>query len=145
MITRRGVKVSPRNFADIKFGGKEKSLVEAKKHRDWVLKQYPPTSKVDLCMQVRATNTSGIAGVHRRQRSEAYAFWEARTQLPDGAILTKKFSTGVYGEEVAKAKAIEERKKQLAQIEGQPYLHSPAARELWRERRTTRPSTSDLR
>lgn len=131
MISRQGVKVSPRNFADIKYGGVKRSLQAAKKHRDDVLKLFPPMSKIDLCKKIRNTNTSGIAGVHRRERSQVYAYWEARTQLPGGVILTKKFSVGVYGEEGAKAKALAERQKQLANVEGQPYLHSPAARKLY--------------
>lgn len=131
MISRQGMKVSPRNFADIKYGSKEESLAAATKHRDEVLKQFPPMSKVDHCTKVRNTNTSGIAGVNRRQRSEDYAYWEARTQLPNGAILTRKFAVTVYGEEGAKAKAIAERQKQLKQVAGQPYVHSPAARQLY--------------
>lgn len=129
MITRNGVKVSTRNFADLKYGSPKKSHEAAKKHRDDILKRFPPISEIDLCTRIRNTNTSGIAGVHRRQCS--LRVLGSEPQLPDGVVLTKKYSVNLYGEEDAKANAIEERRKQLGNLEGQPYLHGPAARQLY--------------
>jgi hypothetical protein len=131
MISRNGVKVSAKNFADLKYGSEHKALEAAKKHRDGVLERFPPISKIEVCNILRSTNTSGMAGVNRRQRTENYAYWEARTQLPGNVIRSKKFSVSKYGEDGARKKAIEERAKQLKEIEGQPYLHSPSARRLY--------------
>lgn len=138
-ITRKGKKVALKNFADIVHGGEEKALAAAMAYRDKAMADHPPMSKIELCQKVRSTNTSGIAGVFRRQISENYAFWAARTQLPDGRILSRKFSINQYGEDGAKLHAIQERARQLACLGGEEYLHSPAARQLQKQLRTKRP------
>ena len=105
-------------------------MLAAQAYRDEIISRYLPLTKRQLCIKLRKTNRTGIAGVNREQRSEGYACWKATTSLP-GRILTKKFGVNVYGEEGAKQKAIEERKRQLALVENAYYLHSPEARELY--------------
>lgn len=128
-ISRPGGKVY-RDFSFIQYGGRDTALLVAQAYRDEIIRSYPPLTKRQLCTKLRSTNSSGIAGVKRVQRSENYAFWEAVTSLPD-RNLTKKFSVNVYGEEGARQKAIEERQRQLACVENAYYLHSLEARELY--------------
>ena len=128
-ISRPGGKVY-RDFSFIQHGGQDAALLAAQTYRDEIIRRYPPLTKRQLCTKLRSTNSSGVAGVKRVQRSEGYAFWEAITCLP-GRTLTKKFSVNVYGEEGARQKAIETRQQQLAFVESAYYLHSLEARELY--------------
>lgn len=128
-IARPGGRVY-RDFSFIQYGGRDTALLAAKAYRDEIISRYPPLTKRQYCTKLRSTNSSGIAGVKRVQRSEGYSFWQAATCLP-GRNLTKKFSVNVYGEEGARQKAIEERQRQLAQVENAYCLFSQEARELY--------------
>src|SRR5688572_27036832 len=63
-LRRRG-KMHVKNFADIKCGGKRKALRLAQKHRDEVLKKYPPLSRKEFSAIRRRSNQTGVVGVCR--------------------------------------------------------------------------------
>ena len=119
-----------RDFSFIQYGGGDAALLAAKTYRDETISRSPPLTKRQFCTKLRSTNTSGIAGVSREHRSDGYVWWKATTSLPDRR-LSKKFSVKVYGEEGARQKAIEERQRQLAQVENAYCLFSQEARELY--------------
>lgn len=127
-IQRQGRSIK-RNFSFIQHGGQAAALLVAVAYRDENIRLHPPMTKLQFRTTLRSTNTSGIAGVKRVQRKN-YAIWEARTRLP-GRYLSKNFSVAVYGEEDARQKAIEERQRQLAQVENAYRLFSQEARELY--------------
>jgi hypothetical protein len=77
---------------------------------------HPPQLSRDVRQRLRQTNTSGHAGVSR-YRIGKHWYWVAQTKRRDGKPLKKSFRIDRYGEEQAKALAIEERKRQLLLID----------------------------
>ncbi len=73
------------------------------------------------------TNTSGISGVSRLQRPAGYAYWIARTDLPNGKFLHRTFAVSKFGEEGARERAIEERHRQLESVTGVHLFHPAVA------------------
>lgn len=128
-IVRNGGRIR-RGFSVKECGGVAGALVSARRYRDEIIRAHPPITKLQFCVKLRSTNTSGVSGVRRVQRSKEHVVWAARTELA-GRYLSKTFRVDVYGEEGAKQLAIEERQRQLAQVENAYRLISFEARELY--------------
>jgi hypothetical protein len=110
-----------RFFSDKAHGGKTRALVEAKHHRDELLRLHPKPARGNMFNHKSSRNTSGIAGVHRtvtRNRGRVYKVWQAGYVLPDGTHVNRKFhfSRGGTSEAEAKRKAIKVRAEGLKLI-----------------------------
>lgn len=103
MIQRNKVLYN-RSFSDAVHGGKAAALRKAQAFRDWIIRTVPPVPKRVRNQQLISTNTSGVAGVGRRvahgrkHGPHGYAVYVARTQLPDGRVVTQSFGIPKYGE-----------------------------------------------
>jgi hypothetical protein len=123
MITRSG-KMFKKDFVEKRHGGPEESLRLARAWRDQVVVENGPRTLKDFCSIVRSTNTSGIAGVNRRSRRYVgcdgkitrHDSWSASLPGIDGSATTKSFSVARYGDEEARAKAMEAREQALARL-----------------------------
>lgn len=114
-----------KNFSDKAYGGKDNALVAAKAFRDELLAQLD-TPEYEVWKRDRkvATNTSGIPGVYRgvagsKKSSGRYIetpYWQAYWTDVHGKRQMRVFSIDAYGDEGAKALAIEARQRGLAQL-----------------------------
>lgn len=120
-------KQTEREFPFLKCGGEGAALSMAKAFRDEQLLLSPPRMSREIRGKMRSTNTSGHPGV-TRYRMGKYWYWVAQTKLRDGKPIKKSFRVDRYGDQEAKALAIAERERQLAQITHRAF-RSPEAEE----------------
>lgn len=100
-------------------GGREAALEHAQAWRDSQLAQHPPISREQLARKVKLNNTSGYPGVKCRNDSNGKPQrWVAVTQISPKKTLVKSFAISRFGYEGARAMAIEERERQLKQMQG---------------------------
>jgi hypothetical protein len=125
-IRRRGKRYAA-SFYDCRHGGRQRALVAARAWRDRQLKELVPLERREFAMIVRTNNTSGYPGVTRIEKRTGFVYWHARTDLPNGKSLNRTFAVTKYGEEGARARAIEERKQQLKHVTG-VMVYSPVAK-----------------
>lgn len=123
---RRGMVVK-KQFPDLKHGGTDAALAKAIEFRDQVLMEMPPYTYQEQRAILRASNSSGIPGVHHIISDSGRETWCARIRLPNGANRTKSFSVKKHGA-AAKELAIQFRRAMLAEIDGH-FLLGDAARE----------------
>jgi hypothetical protein len=124
-LCRRGKKLV-RDFRDNKHGGKHESLRLAKQHRDRLLVEHPPLSRVEFANARRSNNKSGVPGVclvacKYRLASGAERqlwYWEAIWPTNPGQKVKKRFSLATYGEEGAFKMACEARQSGLQKVKG---------------------------
>ncbi len=79
--------------------------------------------KREFAMIRRSSDTSGIPGVSRLQWPTGYAYWIARTDLPNGKLLHRTFAVSKFGEDGARERAVEERQRQLESVTGVHLFH----------------------
>lgn len=115
-LVRRGVVVK-KQFSETRNGGHDGALAKASAYRDQVLGEMPPYSRREYQAILRASNTSGIAGVARYSKA-GYLVWEARIQFQNGKKKSRSFSIDKYGEETANLLAVQARAAMLQQIDG---------------------------
>jgi hypothetical protein len=118
VIRRRNVS-SHKYFSDKLFGNKAAALQAAIAYRDKLLQEI---SGADYSLWrrelKRPTNTSGIVGVARyvtpaeKNRAER-PFWQAFWKDADGKRRSRSFSITLYGEDGARERACEARRKGL--------------------------------
>lgn len=133
-LLRRGQQLV-KNFPDKQCGGKQKALVQAKKYRDELVKQYPPITRKEFCTVLRSNNKSGISGVYRYAKSfrlkngklKRSWYWEATWPTVKSKQAHRNFSVNEYGEEKARKLAIRARKKALKELEGYFWASSRGA------------------
>ncbi len=123
---RRHGKRHSRNFADKKYGDKARALVKAKEFRDQFLFEHPPISRKEFCNVKRRHNKTGITGVCKF--SKAYQlkdgtvreswYWSANWPDANGESVNKSFSIRVFGDDMAKQKAIRARENGMKNVEG---------------------------
>ncbi len=121
-IMRKGKRIT-KFFADSQWGGKRKALIAAKEHRDQLestLKAYTPQQ---LSQQLRANNTSGVAGVRlveekdrRWPSAPVYQYWVAQWSPAPGVRRTQRFSVEKYGNDEAFRLAVKARKKGVQEM-----------------------------
>lgn len=86
---------------------------------------------------LKRNNTSGVPGVYFCQRAAGRSsYWAANTTAASGRKITKFFSVQEHGEAQAKALAIAERQRQLAQLAGE--FHREAGNASARHAEATR-------
>ncbi|WP_437269642.1 hypothetical protein ACRYHF_11770 [Stutzerimonas balearica] len=115
-LYRAGAKQVEREFPFLSHGGELQALAKAQAYRDEQMLLHPPQLSREVRQRLRQTNTSGHAGVSR-YRIGKHWYWVAQTKRRDGKPLKKSFRIDRYGEDQAKALAIEERKRQLLLID----------------------------
>ena len=124
-IGRRGT-VFCKSFPDQTWDGAEKALAAAKRYRDALIQRVPPLTIREYAQAVRASNTSGVAGVQSTKKRSGMV-WTARIQLPGRKIITKTFSESIYGSR-ARELAIQARQKLLNLLdETRTFTRSPGA------------------
>lgn len=116
-ITRKS-KMHMQYFSDTDFGGKRKSLLAAREHRDEMetkLKGYTPK---EIANRERSNNTSGVVGVRyveeldpRWKSKPVYGYWVAQWSPEPGVRKTQRFSIEKYGDDEAYELAVKARKK----------------------------------
>lgn len=116
-LTRRG-KLHTEYFPDEKYGGKRKSLVAAKKHRDALEQRWKGFTSKQLSKKVRSNNTSGTPGVRlvsetdpRWPSEPEYEYYIAQWSPSKGVRKTKRFSVKKYGKKKALELAVKARNR----------------------------------
>lgn len=115
-----------KNFPDKKHGGRQQSLRHARKHRDAIVSQHPPMTRMEFCFIKRSNNTSGTTGVctyaKRYVRRDGSVkenwYWEASWPDERGESAKAVFSVNRHGDEMAKQMAINARTRGLELLEG---------------------------
>ena len=115
-LSRRGKPIC-RAFSAKLHGGLELALAAALRCRDALLDAMPPLSKREFGMIVRSNNATGLPGIYRTVKG-GVVYWRAVVGLPGGRSRSQSFSAKRYGEEQAKALAIEARHQMLQETEG---------------------------
>lgn len=114
-LRRDGRRVGTRYFYHHHYDSPEAALTAARAYRNALLELYPPLTSREHRRRLGKRNVSGVAGVSRDRGRTGY--WIASTQLPDGAVLLKRFSVKKHGEQAAKELAIRERERQLQHVD----------------------------
>jgi hypothetical protein len=116
-IQRRGEKTE-KFFSDNGFGGKSKSLKEAKRFRDSLEAKLKPYKVAELSDKPSVRNRSGVVGVRLHQQKDIrgeyeyhYWYWVAQWTDAKGKRRTKSFSVHQHGDEKAHRLACAARKK----------------------------------
>jgi hypothetical protein len=120
-IQRRGRRIE-KFFADRAFGGNRKALRAAKRFRDGMESQMRPYLVRELARTPSTRNTSGLVGIRRAKKIDLrsdppYSYWCWVAQWTDGRgrRRTRSFSVRQYGDETARARAIEARQRGISQ------------------------------
>lgn len=121
-LFREGVFKVHKEFTFISHGGEGPARVAAEQFRNEQMLLFPPPLSSTIRQKLRASNTSGLAGVSR-QTNRKNTYWIAQTKTRDGKKLSRSFNVEKFGEQQAKHKAIEARKQQLATIEHRTFRH----------------------
>jgi len=132
-----------------KRGGKRAALTAATRYRDEVIAKHAPLSRRDYANVKRRNNRSGVPGVCRSAKPRRHFgkhyrewFWIAYwTPEPGGACQRKSFSVKKYGAKEAFRRAVEARKRGLAQMQAGPHLNHPAQARAMRTSTTKKPSS----
>ncbi len=125
-IGRNGRIVGRAYFSDRRYGGSLRALEAAREFRDLIVEQYPPVLRATLNQRVRSNNRSGFPGVYIVRKQDRVVGYCAQTKLPVGKVLQRFFGFGRYGPQRALALAVEERARQLLQVDTQ-VAHSAHA------------------
>lgn len=125
-ITRSG-NHQRKYFSDLFWGGKQRSLAEARDFRDSLLRRSRLMSKAEYVSILRKSNRSGVAGVCRaigetRTGAKA-AYWIAFWPKEGGLRGSAKFSVSKHGEENAFSLAVEARENGLKSVVG-PHINN---------------------
>jgi hypothetical protein len=106
------------------YGGKRKALAAAIAYRDQIIARNPPMTLKAFCSVIKRNNRSGISGVCRyasrdpRQDGTLRWYWIATWSPEPHKTKQIKFSVNKYGEKGAFQRAVQARKKALAQLKG---------------------------
>jgi len=102
-----------RSFHEVHYGSEVAAYRMATTYRDAVIRLLPPQSQRQRVSRLNSRNRSGISGVLREeQRGKPY--WIATLTTSDRKH-SQSFSIARYGEELAKAKAIQAREHLILQ------------------------------
>lgn len=122
-VIRRGIRITE-FFPDKRFGGKAGALSEAIHFRDIKTRELKPIPRSELARRITARNTSGIPGVHRRQKPLKrggkvfeYVVWTATGSPEPGRRKTRDFYVGKLSEDDAREAAIAQRLRWEQQME----------------------------
>jgi hypothetical protein len=125
-LKREGVVLS-KTFSFRFHGGEETALLRAQAWRDEIVKKHPPMTRRARAEIVMSTSRTGIAGVNCKIGPDGQPQgWIARTRIEPGKTLHKIFSVRRYGAQ-AKQLAIDERQRQLQQMQGHVNVHPSEA------------------
>ena len=107
-------------FSDSVYGGTAQALLAARSWRDQLLCAMPGVSKAVYVARVKATNTSGVAGVprtHEMRKGDTINRWVAYSPQAKGMPRrSKSYATEKYGEEQAFALAVSARAAFVAEL-----------------------------
>jgi hypothetical protein len=99
-VMRQGV-THQKFFSDSVRGSESGSLVEAKRHRDELLRTYPKPEHGNMFNRKNVRNKSGYAGIHKTRSVSARGYttdaWQAGWVLPDGTRVNRKFNFSLEG------------------------------------------------
>ena len=123
---RRSGKLFVKNFPDRKHGGHAQALQQAIAYRDGILREYPPTSRVEFANAIRRNNRSGVVGVglvtSRCRKADGTArsvqYWEAILPTQPGKNTKRRFSVSRYGFDLAFELAVKARQRHMQSVEG---------------------------
>ena len=94
------------HFADHTYGGQAPALRVARAWRDAVLAAVPPLREQGKPVWRSRVQRPGMPGVYwSKPQRYGTASWQGRIVAPDGRLRSRKFSTGRYGEDEARALA----------------------------------------
>ena len=125
-----------KGFPDSAYGGDAEALLAAKAWRDHLLCTLPVTSKAVFVARVKATNTSGVAGVTRTsevRKGVTIHRWVAYSPHMNGMPRrSKNYSIEKYGEDESFALAVRAREAFVAELREVDFLQHPVARQMKR-------------
>lgn len=134
-IIRQGTRYR-KTFSDSVHGSTHKALLAAKGWRDQLFSTLPVDSKATVVSRVKATNTSGVAGVTRasaERKGQVFQYWVAASPKVKGRQhRSKRFSIDKYGNEVAFQLATCAREAFVDELRNVVNLHHRAARQMQR-------------
>ncbi|MFN0129165.1 MAG: hypothetical protein ACKV19_21045 [Verrucomicrobiales bacterium] len=114
-ITLKG-EVNSKFFADKSYQGKAAALIEARRHRDSLVKKLPKDRLESLSRRRRHVKKSGIKGithvVTQDSTGHKYEYWQAAWRGRDGRRHSTKFSIAENGEK----RALDLAKKHLVEL-----------------------------
>jgi len=114
-------------FYDGPYGGCEQARQAAIEWRDRLDIEVPRPSRADKADILRSNNTSGVPGVYpwqyKDKKGRIHRYWVAVWKPETGQKhKSRKFSVARYGEEDAKARAIQARQEAMAIQAQEPYV-----------------------
>lgn len=115
-MTRGGVDWAD-YFGYAVYGGREKALLAAQHVRDELLRRIEPDQRVRRRKPKGSRSRKGVVGVSREPyivQGRRYHRYVASWQDPEKGLQRRRFSIERYGEEKARALAIDARKKGVA-------------------------------
>ncbi|MCX7146269.1 MAG: hypothetical protein NT042_08735 [Sulfuritalea sp.] len=112
-------------------GGSKEAKAQAVAWRDEQLTEVKALTLLEFHQQRRSNNLSGVPGVHfHKTARQPPGFRQAKIWFHSGKSLAKSFSVLKFGDEGAYRLAVDARTDLLAQVENQPFLHHPIAKQL---------------
>jgi hypothetical protein len=120
-------KAYARYFSDAQYGGSGQARQAAIEWRDRFDIEVPRLSRAGKADILRSNNTSGVPGVfpwqYKDKKGRIHRYWVAVWKPEPGQKhKSRKFSIARYGEEDAKARAIQARQEAMAIQAEEPYV-----------------------
>lgn len=120
-------KAYARYFSDAQYGGSDQARQAAIEWRDQFDIEVPRLSRAGKADILRSNNTSGVPGVfpwqYKDKKGRIHRYWVAVWKPEPGQKhKSRKFSVARYGEEDAKARAIQARQEAMAIQKQEPYV-----------------------
>lgn len=101
-------------FSDRKYGGSEGAKKAAEHFAMANIREHDELRNLNRRLEPRQNSQIGVPGVGRYTRNKGGAFWAASVTR-DGRKRMRKFSVGIYGEDLARQLAIECREHMIAE------------------------------
>lgn len=132
-IIRKGIRYR-KTFSDAIHGGADAALSAAKAWRDQLFLTLQGDSKAAVVARIKASNTSGVAGVTRaraERKGQIFHYWVASEPKVKGRVhRSKRYSVAKHGDAAAFTLAANAREAFVNELRDVESRHHRAARQM---------------